>query len=125
MAHVARDGIEVEGLGSYEGRHARLDDWNVAFERIPAGFPPGGGEAFRGLPDDACQCVHLGFVFAGRFRVRYTDGREETVGAGEAYRIEPGHVFETLEHTELIEFSPWDELRRSMDVIGRNVSAKE
>ncbi len=59
------------------------------------------GVAWRRLPVPA-----LGIVFKGKFRIRLTDGREETVNAGEAYYIPPRHRFKALEDTELVEPSP-------------------
>ena len=80
-------------------------DWRFAFESMPANFPPD-PSPFAGLPDDRCQCPHLGYVICGSFRVDYPDGREEIVRAGEAYNLEPGHFVQTIEPVELVEFSP-------------------
>ena len=86
-------------------------DWRIAFESMPAAFPPD-DSPFRGLPDDRCQCPHLGYVISGSFRVTYRDGREEVVRAGEAYHLEPGHFVQTLEPAELVEFSHARRARR-------------
>ena len=40
---------------------------------------------------ESCQAAHLGFVVSGTLHVACTDGTELDVGAGEAYRVEPGH----------------------------------
>jgi hypothetical protein len=42
-------------------------------------------------------------------KVRYTDGSEETYGAGQAYYMKPGHVPATDEGAEWIEFTPGDQ----------------
>jgi hypothetical protein len=42
---------------------------------VPAGFDD--AELLKGLPNDACQCEHLGYFFKGSLRFRYTDGCEE------------------------------------------------
>jgi hypothetical protein len=39
----------------------------------------------------------------------YTDGSEETYGAGQAYYMKPGHVPATDEGAEWIEFNPADQ----------------
>ena len=52
-----------------EGRYADLDGYTVGFETFQRRRRPGG--AFRGLPDDRCQCPHWGVVIsrpASRFR---------------------------------------------------------
>ncbi len=40
---------------------------------------------------DSCQVEHIGYVAAGRLHVQHEDGSEGEVGAGEVYRISPGH----------------------------------
>jgi hypothetical protein len=41
-----------------QGRYVELDDYTVAFETFPQ--TADGAPAFRGLPDDRCQCPHWG-----------------------------------------------------------------
>jgi hypothetical protein len=76
------------------------------------------------LPDDACQCLHRGYVFKDKFRIRFTDGREVTASAGEAYYIPPGRRSGALEDVKLVEFSPEEELDKGFEVIG-NIEAME
>src|SRR5207249_574470 len=45
----------------------------------------------QGAPDDRCQCPHCGYVLEGRLTYRFAD-HEETVHAGEAFYLPPGHV---------------------------------
>ena len=118
--HTSKADLPAQVLGDYEGRMADSGEWRVAFERMPASFPPD-PSVFAGLPDDRCQCRHLGYVISGSFRVTYLDGSEETVRAGEAYVLEPGHFVQTLEPVELVEFSPKDEHDRTMGVVAQNV----
>ena len=40
---------------------------------------------------DRCQNDHVGYVEQGRIAVVHDDGTEIEIGAGEAYRIAPGH----------------------------------
>jgi hypothetical protein len=120
--HITKHEIEPMTFGEYEGRTADLGDWRVAWETLPAGFPPD-ASPFKGLPDDRCQCVHLGVVVKGSFRVTYLDGSEEVVGAGEAYRLEPGHFAQAIEDTQVIEFSPREEHERTKQQILKNVGA--
>jgi hypothetical protein len=40
---------------------------------------------------DTCQVEHVGYVITGRLGVRHEDGTTAEVGAGEVYRIAPGH----------------------------------
>jgi hypothetical protein len=121
--HASPDSLDVEKLGGYEGRMAEFAAYTVAFETIPAGL--GGPEMFKGLPDDACQCEHWGYLFEGRFRATYTDGHVEEVAAGEAYYMAPGHVFEAIEPCRTVEFSPTDELQRTLEQFGKNMEAMQ
>jgi hypothetical protein len=79
----------------------------------------------RGLPDDRCQCPHWGYVFKGRLTFRFGD-REEVFEAGDAFYAPPGHVpVQTEPGTELVQFSPADELRRTTEVIMQNLQAMQ
>ena len=119
--HASKDQIPAEKLGGYEGRMAQFGDYYVNFESIPAGL--GGPELFKGLPDDACQCEHWGYLFKGRFKFSYTDGSEDVVSAGQAYYARPGHVFEALEDCQTVEFSPKEPFEQLMEVVGKNLEA--
>jgi hypothetical protein len=119
--HASKDELPAERLGDYEGRMTQFGEYYANFENIPAGM--GGPEMFKGLPDDACQCEHWGYLFKGRFKFTYTDGSEDVVSAGEAYYAHPGHVFEALEDCETIEFSPKEPFEQLMEVVGKNLEA--
>jgi hypothetical protein len=120
--HVSKDELEPTILGEYEGRSIDAGDLRIAFESMPAQFPPD-ESPFKGLPDDRCQCDHWGYLFKGSFRVSYTDGPDEVVHAGEAYHLRPGHFVQTLEPVELVELSPVAEHDRTMAAVARNMSA--
>jgi hypothetical protein len=90
--HVTRDELGGEWGGM-----------NAAITRIPAGGDL--AALLRGLPGGRCPCPHWGYVIAGRFAVRYPD-HEETIAAGEAYYLPPGHLPDYLEDTEVFEVSP-------------------
>jgi hypothetical protein len=65
--------------------------------------------AFRGLPDDACRVPHWCYVVKGSLRLRYTDGHEDVVRAGEIWYAPRGHVPAVFEEdTAWVEFSPQD-----------------
>jgi hypothetical protein len=112
--HVFKAEIE------YQGRSVDAGEFRIAFESMPAQFPPD-QSPFKGLPDDRCQCDHWGYVFKGSFHVGYADGSEEVVRAGEAYHLRPGHFVQTLEPVEVIELSPVAEHDRTMAVVARNM----
>ena len=94
-------------------------DLLVEFETFPAGLDT--TPLLRGLPGDACPCPHWGYVLRGSFVVRYAD-HEETVSAGDAFYLQPGHVPVFLEETEMIEFSPTTKLAEVMEVVTANAA---
>jgi len=76
----------------------------------------------KGLPDDMCQCPHWGMILKGRKLVKYHD-HEEVLSAGDAYYMPPGHSTITDAGTEWVEFSPGDELKKTNEVVARNLAA--
>jgi len=76
----------------------------------------------KGLPDDLDQCPHWGYLFKGRFWVKYKDGREEVINAGDTYYIAPGHSGIVEAGTEYVEFSPAKEYSETMKVLQRNMA---
>jgi hypothetical protein len=118
--HTSKDELEATVLGGYEGRQIDAGEIRIAFESMPANFPPD-DSPFKGLPDDRCQCDHWGYLFKGSFRVTYKDGPDEIVRAGEAYHLRPGHFVQTLEPVEQIELSPVAEHDRTMATIATNM----
>ena len=117
--HASKDQLPAERVDDYEWRMTRLGDYYVRFESIPAGFDD--ARFLKGLPDDACQCEHWGYLFKGSLKFRHTDGHDEVVSAGEAYYAPPGHSFEILENCETVEFSPKGAFDRLMEVVGKNI----
>lgn len=74
------------------------------------------------VPDNRCQSPHWGYVVGGRIAFRYAD-REEVYETGDAYYAPLGHVPLIDAGTEVVEFSPTDELGRTMEVVARNLEA--
>ena len=118
--HVSKADLEPMVFGEYEGRSADAAGIRIAFESMPAHFPPD-ESPFKGLPDDRCQCDHWGYLIAGSFRVTYRDADDEVVQAGEAYHLRPGHFVQTLEPVELVELSPVHQHDETMAVVARNL----
>jgi hypothetical protein len=104
----------------HEGRFDEVGDYTVAFEQ----FTDGGDMApvFRGLPDDRCQTPHWGVVLKGRLTFTYADG-QDVIEAGGAYYAPPGHTPAADPGTETIEFSPTEELHKTMAVVMKNADA--
>src|SRR5262245_52614760 len=77
----------------------------------------------KGLPGDSCQCPHWGYVIKGKITMRFAD-RVEVYEAGDAFYAPPGHV--PIKHepgTEIVQFSPAAELRRTEAALLENMKA--
>jgi hypothetical protein len=112
---------EHETVEGYDGHFEHFDGgWTVAFETYSqdADLAP----LFKGLPNDQCQCEHMGYVIRGKVGYRTDDG-EELFEAGDAYYVGPGHTPILYAGTEVIEFSPTEEHNRAMEVVAKNLEA--
>ena len=79
----------------------------------------------KGLPDDRCQCPHWGYVIAGRVTFRFGED-EEVYEAGDAFYTPAGHVPVSHEPgTEIVMFSPAQELRETEAVMMKNMEAMQ
>ena len=113
---TASETLEVEG---YEGHLERLDEgYTVGFETYTADADL--SPYMKGLPQDRCQAPHWGYVFKGKVTFR-TDHGDETFEAGDAYYIAPGHTPVLYAGTELVEFSPTEELEHTIRVVSKNM----
>jgi hypothetical protein len=114
---------EHETLEGYEGHFEHFEGgWTVGFESYSedADLAP----LFRGLPDDQCQCAHMGYVISGKLGFRSAGG-EELFEAGDAYYVGPGHTPVLYAGTQVVEFSPTEELGHTMEVVTRNMQEME
>ena len=81
--------IEAD-YGIASERTAHLDGYTVQFVSIHADNDL--APMLQGLPDDACQCPHWGYVLSGELTVRYTTGEVEQITSGDAFYMSPGHA---------------------------------
>ncbi|HEY6531442.1 MAG TPA: hypothetical protein VIY72_04005 [Acidimicrobiales bacterium] len=113
---TASESVELDG---YEGHFENFDGgFTVGFETYTADADL--APMFAGLPDDRCQASHWGYVIEGRLTFRTADG-EETYEAGDAYYVGPGHTPVLYAGTQVVEFSPTQELNETMAVVERNM----
>ena len=115
---TASDHIELDG---YEGHFEDFGPYTVGFESYTADADL--APLFAGLPDDRCQCPHMGYVIEGKVKVTYTNGAEEVYEAGDAYYAPPGHTPTLYAGSQVVEFSPSAELQQTMEVVTRNMEA--
>jgi hypothetical protein len=109
MPKTSRDNVSlVRDFGVAEDRSEDLGGYTVNFVTIREDHDL--AALLAGLDGGQCPCPHWGYVIKGEITARYGD-REETIRAGEAYYLPPGHVPAATAGTEMIQFSPADQLR--------------
>ena len=89
-----------------------LEDWGgmtVAVNSLPAGtdFAP----LLVGLKNNSCQVPHWGYIIQGVLQVKYDDGKEVILKAGDIFYMSPGHKAKVKEDVKLLDFSPEGEFR--------------
>jgi hypothetical protein len=107
--------IVIEG----DGVEVRLQPigggMSTSFIRLPQGADL--GPALVGLPGNACQGPHWGYLLSGRLQMRTPGGGTQVFEAGQAVYWAPGHVPVALEDTEYVDFSPTEEFTTVIDHI--------
>jgi hypothetical protein len=121
MPHASKaTASEHQTVEGYEGHFEHLPGgWSVGFEAYTqdADLAP----LFKGLPNDECQCEHMGYVIKGKVGFRSGEA-EELFEAGDAYYVGPGHTPILYAGTEVVEFSPTEKLGQTMEVVTKNMA---
>jgi hypothetical protein len=91
----------------------------VAYYEMPP--MPSTPNLLEGLPNDSCPCPHWGYMLKGSMHLRYDNGEEETVHAGEVFYFPAGHIGWSEEEIAWIEFSPEKELKEVLAHVGRKM----
>ena len=122
MPKVSRESAsQVQHIeGVIDDRSEELGGYTAGFTTFLGDMDP--APLFRGLPDDRCQCPHWGYVLKGKMTFRFAD-HEETYEEGDAYYAPPGHTPVMYEGSEVVEFSPTEELGKTIAVIMGNLEA--
>jgi len=115
MTQLAREqaSVVIDG-GGVELRTAPVGEMTVSFVKVPAGMDF--GPALKGLPGDACQCPHWGYMIAGRLRVPTPSG-DVVYEGGNPFYWAPGHAPVAETDAEWVEFSPTEDLTRVLNHI--------
>ena len=108
MPKVSREtASDVRTFGPVVDRREEMNGYTVEFVSFAADADLDG--PLQALPGGACQCPHWGYVIAGRMRIVSPD-HEEIYEAGDAFYQPPGHRPYVDAGTELLQFSPTNEL---------------
>ena len=118
-SHLPMEQIPITASSrGYEGRFIEWGGFIIAFEKWLEDLDE--TTMFKGLSDGRCPCPHWGFLFRGKMIVRYKD-HDETIIAGEAYYLKPGHNSLITKGTESMEVSPKHKYEEAMAAIIKNV----
>ncbi|MFN2539009.1 MAG: cupin domain-containing protein [Mycobacteriales bacterium] len=101
-------------------RSADADGYNIGFIRF--NVESDGAPLLKGLPEDRCACPHWGYVFEGTATFTFPD-RVETYEAGDAFYTPPGHTPAHSADSEILLFSPSEELAVTDAAMQRNMAA--
>ena len=122
MPKVSRDSApQRQEAGPVVDLRDELDGYTVTFTSLVEDIDA--TPFMKGLPDDRCPCPHWGYVIKGKMTARYAD-RDEVFEAGDAFYTPPGHVPVRHEpESEVLMFSPADELAVTEAAMKRNMAA--
>jgi hypothetical protein len=98
---------------------AEFDDMAVVYHQFPKGTDV--DALLEGLPNNMCPCPHWGYVVKGTMVVKYADGSEEKVTAGDVYYFPANHTAVIKEDVAMVEFSPKKEFWQVMSHVAKNL----
>jgi hypothetical protein len=124
MPKVSKESATQGGdYGPVDERYEEVDGYRIGFATFKQDVD--GTPLMKGLPDDRCQCPHWGYVIKGSVVFRFPD-HDETFDEGDAFYTPPGHI--PVRHqpgSEVLLFSPADELRETEAAIMKNMEAMQ
>ncbi len=107
MPTATRDAMPETDHGPIVERTSALGPFTVDFVTFREDVDM--KDMLASLPGGRCSCPHWGTLLKGRVVVHYED-HDEVIEAGDQYYMTPGHVPEVSAGTELLMFSPTDEV---------------
>ncbi|WP_152270336.1 cupin domain-containing protein [Agriterribacter humi] len=112
--------VRMESPGTVMRSLPGYGGMTVAFNEMPAGTDI--GPLLEGLEHNSCQCPHWGYVVEGAVLIKYDDGTEEKLNAGDVFYLPPGHTAIVEKDLKMIDFSPEDELKKVMEHIEKKLA---
>ncbi len=90
----------------------------VSYNEYPKGMDA--SALLQGLKNNSCQCPHWGYMIQGVMRIKYDDGTEEVLSAGDVFYLRAGHNGIIDEDTKIIEFNP----EKEFGELGEHIAKK-
>lgn len=97
-----------------------LGGMSIGYMEVPSpvDFTP----FFEGLPENMCSSPHWGYVIDGALKLRYADGKEETVHAGEVFYWPAPHTGLVEKNVKFIDISPDGKFIPVMDHLAKKMA---
>ena len=109
MPKISKTSVEQQDFGPAHVHEGDVEGYTISFGAFDETIDM--QPMFAGaLPDGMCQCPHWGYVLKGTLTFRFAD-HEEVFEAGDAFYVGPGHVPTFEADTEMVQFSPAEELK--------------
>jgi len=113
---------DVREMGPVTDRREVMNGYTAEFVFFAADADLDG--PLQALPGGSCQCPHWGYVISGRMRFVFGD-HEEVYEAGDAFYTPPGHRPYVDAGTEVLQFSPSEELAVLERAVSEWMSAQQ
>ena len=112
--------VAMEAPGTKMRTLKGLGGMTVGYNQLPAGtdFAP----LLQGLTNNSCQCPHWGYMLEGELTIKYDNGKEETLTAGDVFYMPPGHTAAVTKDMKFLDFSPEKELDLVMGHIAKKMA---
>jgi hypothetical protein len=95
----------------------------IAINEMPAGTDL--SPLLDGLKNNSCQVPHWGYILKGSLRLKYDDGKEVVLKAGDVFYMAPGHTASVVEDLKLIDFSPEKEMEELINHIEKKIAGSK
>lgn len=110
-------GVTVRHLPDFGTADARL-----AAEHLTLAAGTDIAPLLKGLPQDACQAAHWGYLQTGTALVTYTDGASERCTAGDVFYWPAGHSVKIEQDADIVMFSPAEAHGHVLDHLGAQLA---
>jgi len=115
--------LDVPGVTVRHLPHFGVADGELAVEQLTLAAGTDIAPLLKGLPGDACQSAHWGYVQSGSALVTYSDGGSERCSAGDAFFWPAGHSVRIEQDAVIVMFSPADAHGQVLDHLGAQLAA--
>lgn len=112
--------VRMESPGTVMRTLPGYGGMTVAFNEMPAGTDI--APLLEGLEHNSCQCPHWGYVVEGAVLIKYDNGTEEKLNAGDVFYLPPGHTAIVEKDLKMIDFSPEEEFKQVMNHIEKKLA---